>query len=427
MLRLIDFRHRLLVRIWIGFILSILLISPALANRKYSSIVIQPKTNEVLHLRHADALRYPASLTKMMTLYLTFEALEEGKLTLDQRLVVSQHAENAKPSELGLKRDERITVRDAINSMITKSANDSAIVLAEAIAGTESQFARKMTRKARALGMNRTRFRNATGWHDRRQYSTARDLARLAEHLMEDYPRYYNLFAQKSFSFRAQQYKNTNKLLGSYSGVDGIKTGYTRKSGYNLAASAQRDGERVIAIVMGGKSGRSRNRHMVALLDAAFKELKNRPDRAVQSYIRSEPPALASGLRGRIDGNADRQLSVTANDAIIGRGGSGLSSATPPAPAATAIAGLEVKESWFIQVGAFLDPAIAQKTLDQALRAQKKLLSSAKGQVSPVTLDGKKIFRARFSGLSQEKARNACKRLLDRGFTCYSLREAISS
>ena len=252
---------------------------------KYAAIVIDADTQEVLHDRNADEPRYPASLTKVMTLYMLFDALKSGEVSLDERLIVSRYAASQAPSNLKLKTGSRITVRDAINALITKSANDVAVVVAERIGGTESRFAQLMTVKAKSLGLEHTRFVNASGLPDTRQLTTARDLSMLAEAMLRDHSDYYHYFATEKFSWGGKTYKNHNELLGAVDGVDGIKTGYTRASGFNLMASAKRDGHRVIAVMLGGSTARARDRHVEALLEAAF-----------DSFAPGDDPALRARL-----------------------------------------------------------------------------------------------------------------------------------
>jgi D-alanyl-D-alanine carboxypeptidase len=246
---------------------------PALA--KYASIIVDVDTGVVLHEVNADTRNYPASLTKMMTLYMTFEALGDGRFTLDQKLRVSKRASGQAPSKLGLKRGETITVHNSILAMVTKSANDVATVIAESIGGDETNFANMMTRKAKEKGMSSTTFRNASGLPNRHQRSTARDLSVLARSLLTDYPEYYHFFSAQSFSWRGRTYKNHNKMLKTYSVVDGIKTGYTRASGFNLAASAVRYNRRLVGVIMGGRSAKLRNVHMATLLDKAFRAIRS--------------------------------------------------------------------------------------------------------------------------------------------------------
>ena len=252
--------------------------APAWAG-KYASIVIDMETGQVLHDREADELRHPASLTKVMTLYLVFDALESGKLKLTDRLPVSKAASRAQPSKLGLKSGSTIKVEDAIRALVTKSANDVAIVIAEKLGGgSETKFVAKMNTKAKELGMLNTTFRNASGLPDKKQVTTARDMAKLAEAVYMDHKNRYNYFSLSSFSWGKRKYMNHNELLKRVAGVDGIKTGFTNASGYNLMASAERNGRRVIAIMLGGSTGRSRDAHVADLIEAAFLELGGAPD-----------------------------------------------------------------------------------------------------------------------------------------------------
>lgn len=253
-----------------SMLLAGIAVAPVAHAERYASIVIDANTDTVLHARNADDPRYPASLTKVMTLYMLFDELEAGRMTLDDEMTVSRFAASQAPSNLRLSSGDTITVRDAIGALITKSANDVAVVVAEEIGGSEARFAALMTVKATTLGMTNTRFYNASGLPDERQVSTARDMARLAEAIMEDHAQYYDYFATRSFTWKGRTYRNHNELLGTVDGVDGIKTGYTRASGYNLMASAQRGDARVIAIMLGGRTSRARNTHVTELIEAAY-------------------------------------------------------------------------------------------------------------------------------------------------------------
>ncbi|MCV6575802.1 MAG: D-alanyl-D-alanine carboxypeptidase [Cohaesibacter sp.] len=235
-------------------------------NNKYAAYVIDVKTGKVLFSRNGTSLRYPASLTKMMTLYMVFEQLEKGKLSLNSRMKVSKYASKRPPSKLGLRAGSSIKVRDAIYALVTKSANDVATVVAEHIGGSESNFGTLMTRKARSIGMSRTTFRNASGLPNSKQKTTAADMALLGRALQDRFPRYYKYFNTKSFRYGKRRYGNHNKLLGRVKGVDGIKTGYTRASGFNLVTNVKHRDRHIVAVVMGGKSGSSRNAHMKALI-----------------------------------------------------------------------------------------------------------------------------------------------------------------
>lgn len=278
---------------------------------KYASIVIDMETNRVLHSRHADEPRYPASLTKVMTLYMLFDALKSGEVTLHERLPVSRTAASQPPSSLRLKVGSNITVKDAINALVTKSANDVAVVVAERLGGSESRFATLMTAKARSMGMSRTTFKNASGLPNTQQLSTARDMAILAERTLEDHADYYGYFANTKFSWGKARYKNHNSLIGRIEGVDGIKTGYTRASGFNLMASAKRRGRRVIAIMYGGSTSRSRDTHVADLIEAAYDSFQPSETppllRARQSFSEIQPPVDPNGaampvLNGKVFG-----------------------------------------------------------------------------------------------------------------------------
>ena len=263
---------------------------------KYASIVIDMETDEVLHARHADELRYPASLTKAMTLYMLFDAMKAGEVSLYEKLPVSRAAASQPPSSLRLKRGSTITVKDAINALITKSANDVAVVVAERLGGTESRFATLMTAKARSMGMAQTTFKNASGLPHSQQLSTARDMAVLAERLLDDHADYYGYFANTKFSWGKATYKNHNRLIGSVKGVDGIKTGYTRASGFNLMTSAKRNGRRVIAIMFGGSTARSRDQHVTDLVEAAYRSFETTPAEDLQLRARQSFSAIQSPI-----------------------------------------------------------------------------------------------------------------------------------
>lgn len=256
-----------LIALTVLVLVSNMAVTPVQANSKYAALVMDAHTGKILHSRNADLQRYPASLTKIMTLYMLFDALKHRKVSLNTRMRTSRRATHQAPSRLGLKRGETIRVDDAIKALVTKSANDVATVVAEHLAGTESAFARNMTRRARELGMSRTRFMNASGLPNRRQLTTARDMSKLGLAIRADFPDLYHYFATKSFRWKGRKYKNHNNLLGKYDGTIGIKTGYTRASGFNLVAAIERNNRYVIAVVLGGKKAKSRDRQMIALLD----------------------------------------------------------------------------------------------------------------------------------------------------------------
>ncbi len=243
----------------------------------YAAMVVDARSGEVLHSRNADTRLHPASLTKMMTLYIAFEAVENGEISLDTKVKISKKAASEPPSKLGLRAGQRIAFRYLIRAAAVKSANDAATAIGEAIEGSEAAFARRMNRTAKALGMSRTTFKNAHGLTEKGHMSTARDMTALGRHLFYDYPDYYNLFSRRTTHAGIKQVNNTNRrLLGAYKGADGIKTGYTRAAGFNLVASAHRGKERIIATVFGGRSTATRNAKVAELLDLGFRRAPSR-------------------------------------------------------------------------------------------------------------------------------------------------------
>jgi len=280
----------------------------AQAAARYAAMAIDANTGTVLHNKSGDEQRYPASLTKMMTLYMTFELIKLGRLSYATKIKVTKEAAAATPSKLGLKPGKEIKVIDAIKALVTKSANDIAIALAQHIGGTEANFARLMTRRAHELGMTSTTFKNASGLPDPDQITTARDMLTLALRLQDDFPTHYKLFATRSFTYAGRTYRNHNRLLGRYRGTDGIKTGYTRASGFNLVTSVRRDGKHVVAAVFGGKTSRIRNTRMRALLNKALAKASTKVTRKPAQWkpatrvprpppvVRAAPPPVRATL-----------------------------------------------------------------------------------------------------------------------------------
>ena len=244
-----------------------------IGSARYASLVMDAASGQVLSAANADEPRYPASLTKMMTIYMLFEALRDRRVTLDELVPVSQHAAAMSPSKLGLLPGTAITVEQALLGLVTKSANDAAAALGEMLGGDEERFAQMMTLRARALGMTHTTFRNASGWPDPDQITTARDLALLARHLIQDYPREYHYFSVPSFVFHGRVIPNHDRMLQTYPGADGLKTGYIDASGCNLVTSAVRGDVRMIGVVMGASNGYERDMHMASLLDGGFERM----------------------------------------------------------------------------------------------------------------------------------------------------------
>ena len=374
-----------------------------------AAILVDARTGEVLRERNADARAYPASLAKMMTLYLTFEDLNKGRLSLDQRLPVSAKAAGQEPTKLWLKSGETVRVSSLILALVTRSANDAAVVLAEAIGGSEAAFARRMTSTARRLGMTSTVFRNASGLPDPKQRTTARDMARLALALYQDFPREYAYFAAEQFEFRGKTIKGHNHLLESYDGADGLKTGYIDASGFNLAASAERNGDRLIGVIMGGPSWRQRDKEMVALLDRGFAELGS----AARAIAKTDPVLPSRGSEekaakiAKAGARFAAMFSTSAEAAPLARRDAATSrrktikadSAKQAAPARTAV-----------QLGAFSGQKAARKHAKSVAS-----LKAARGKivriVKPARGDAKKLYRVQLHGLTREGAGALCTKL----------------
>lgn len=372
---------------------------------RYGSIVVDADSLEIIHARQIDAQRYPASLTKLMTLYLTFDALDSGQLELKQKLAVSRKAQNTPPGKLGVKQGQTITVDQAIQALAVKSANDVAVVLAEAIAGSEAQFAEMMTAKARSLGMMKTQFANAHGLPNALQVTTARDMAKLGMAHLNNHRRYYHYFGQTHFTYKGTRYKNTNNLLHWLDGVDGFKTGYTRASGYNLVISAARNNRRIIAVVLGGASSGARNTHMKELIERSFKNMGG-------SHVAALAPIAVSPrktIRKAVPKTAKPVLAKSGPSTAIrlrGRNSQPVTVITQGAPIAVQSAALD--QAWAVQVGAFGSP--------QAASAQLNSLSALIGRgaapsVSPITRSERTLFRARYTGMSFETAHETCRKL----------------
>ncbi|MEQ9328068.1 MAG: D-alanyl-D-alanine carboxypeptidase family protein [Rhodospirillales bacterium] len=359
--------------------LMVLGIAAKPAEARYASIVVDADSGQVLYARNPDTRRYPASLTKIMTLYMLFSALEEKRVGMETKFKVSSRAEGQAPSKLGLRAGSTITVRDAILALVTKSANDVATVVAENLGGTEIAFARQMTERARGLGMRKTQFRNASGLPNRRQLSTARDMALLGRAIQRDFPQFYTLFNTRSFEYAGRTYGNHNNLLASYRGTDGIKTGYIDASGFNLVASVERDGRRLIGVVFGGKSARSRDAHMAKLLDDAF---------ARYGAIATLTPAERI-LRAKLR--------------------------KPDNAPATAS---QIADSWGIQVGAFRNYGPARIAAEDAHLKLRDRIANAQVMVQNHVVNGATYFRARLVGLTRQDAASACEALKQGNKSC---------
>jgi len=377
-------------------LLGALLANPAHAG--YAAIVIDADTGRVLHSRNADTRNFPASLTKMMTLFLAFEALENGTLKLDQPLRVSKRAAGQPASKLGLKQGETITVDDAIRAISVKSANDVATVIAEALGGTEIKFSQMMTHRARALGMKRTSFRNASGLPNRRQLSTARDMSILAQALIDRFPSYYGYFSEASFQYKGKKYKNHNSLLKDYDGADGIKTGYIRASGFNLVASAERDGIRLIGVVFGGKTANRRDRHMQSLLNSSWGQARVKSTIAATPIPKPEIPGQKTIKTAYIKTPEINKPNIDT-----------------PIPPTVVRAG---PTNWGIQIGAFAGYTDAHIAAGNVAQRLSDVPASASLKIQPVSQKTDTLFRARLMGLDEKSARSSCQQLLRNGQVC---------
>ena len=434
----------------------------------YAAMVMDARTGKVLHSRNADTRLHPASLTKMMTLYVVFDAVERGEIDLDQKVRISRHAASEPPSKLGLRVGQKVKLRYLIRAAAIKSANDAATALGEAVSGSEVNFARRMNDMAKAMGLNKTTFKNAHGLTERGHLSTARDMTILGRQLFYDFPDYYNLFSRRSTSTGVKTVRNTNRrLLNAYKGADGIKTGFTRAAGFNLVASAERGGKRVIATVFGGRSVASRNQRVAELLDMGFSRSPNRvavkkPRRPVLNLpaslvarsgrvVRSSRPPLRP-----IAAPADQTSIAIAKDISDVLVEVALSDTTIPALAEIAAAtdlgagrtginqrpvlrplvaqgsaqeeldsapgeGLVVlrasadgERHWGINVGQFNTRGEAERVLLQTALVEIATLDAAKRSI----VRGPSGWEANFLGLSEDGASLACRRLHARSLPC---------
>ncbi|MBA4014378.1 MAG: peptidase M15 [Phenylobacterium sp.] len=389
---------------------------------KYAAIVVDAKTGEVMYAKRADSPRYPASITKVMTLYLAFEALAAGRIHLDDPVVISPRAAAQAPTKLGLRPGETLTVEQAMQALAIKSANDIAVALAEKLGGSEARFAAMMTLRAEELGMQNTRFVNASGLPDSRQVSTARDIAILSRAVMRDYPQYYKLFSQQSFTFRGVTMRNHNGLLGRMPGVDGLKTGFTNASGFNIAVSAVRDNRRLITVVLGAPSTAVRNNNAEDLILTGF-DVMARRDRGEKITVAQnlfEPEPTGPIVRPSIEQGDNEQDGLK----IV------LASASPTSAAArtkivepskSALRDKKAAGKWSVQVGAFKSKADAKEQIALVTKRFGKHFSAANGEV------GGKVggsYRARFSGYTEASAKDACQALKAKRLACMVVKPA---
>ncbi|MGH8549712.1 MAG: D-alanyl-D-alanine carboxypeptidase family protein [Methylococcales bacterium] len=385
----------------VRFLILMLFGYASAVHANYAAIVIDAESGRILDEVNADSLNYPASLTKMMTLYMVFSALENNEITLDTRWRVSSFAASQPATKLGLKASQTISVRNCILALVTKSANDVAVVVAEGLAGSESRFARMMTEKSRALRMTQTTFKNASGLPNLNQITTARDISMLALALLRDFPEYYGFFSTRVFQYGNRLYRNHNHLLHSYQGTDGIKTGYIRASGYNLAASTVRNGRRLIGVVLGGSTSKARNRQMMSLLDQAFARLeRGQPGPARSSFV-NRPSIVPTDANPSVSKTTDQLRAIFGNrsNSIEER----------------------AIQIWGVQVGAFSQFKLAESAVSRARTIVPKLLETSRTMISPFRNRYGFIYRARLIGIAKQDARKVCEILESKGISCITI------
>ena len=347
------------------------------ARASVSSIIIDAETGTVLSSSNADSLRYPASLTKLMTLYITFNALDKGLIKLDDKLTVSRTAANRSPSKLGLRPGEKIAVKDAILALIVKSANDCATVLAEGLGYSEARFAETMTEVARELGMKNTTFKNASGLPNRQQKTTARDMALLGAAMYHHFPQYYKLFSTKKFTYNGRTYYTHNHLLKTFEGADGMKTGFTNAAGYNIITSAERDGHRVIAVTMGHRTLKKRDKTVADMMNKGLTKLALADNIGQQKLYAS---------------------SVSENDEETVQTAFG---------------------AWGVQVGAFSNYAKARNfALSVKQKAKSTVLANARIDIEPARKGAAVVYRSKLIGMEKNEADKTCNRLKKSNQSC---------
>ena len=371
---------------------GIVLSGAAAARPAPSNIVIDAKTGEVLYSKNPNTRHYPASLTKLMTLYITFEALEQGLIKKDDELKVSSTAANRSPSRLGLTPGDTITVAEAIDALIVKSANDCATVLAEGLGYSEPLFAEKMTEVAQTLGMKNTVFKNASGLPNRKQITTARDMVTLAAALYYHFPQYYDLFSKREFTYKDKTYYSHNNILKSFEGADGMKTGYIAAAGFNIITSAWRDGERVIAVALGYNTQDERDQAVARLMEKGFRKLaQNNADKPHATYVKldSEDFRLTAEPTSHIESGAKEEK------------------ASPDAV-------------WMVQIGAFSNYAKA-RVYAQKIRRRYQRLSSRNVRVQPAENNSTIVYRSQLFSLTKDNAQAICKDLQKENKSCIVL------
>lgn len=423
-------------------------------NRVKAAIIVDANNNNVLYSQSADVSRSPASLTKIMTLYVLFAYMRAGRFTPDTQLKVSKHAASQSPTKLYLKPGSTIAVKDAIKGLVTKSANDAAAVIAENVGGTEENFARIMTQTARNLGMKNTTYRNASGLPNSEQMTTARDQAILAMHIMQDYPEYYGVFETKYFDYRGRKYRNHNRLLFDYKGTTGIKTGYTRASGFNLTAAVKRGDKHLVGVVLGGQTSSLRNAAMKSLLDKQWSKASSgkpgatnfiasllggpqppRPSRkpvfslasAAVPVATHTPPAAPAAVQPAVAQPAVAQAAPAAQPAVAQPAAqrpivqASLAPSLAPNRLSAPSSSASRMDDYHVQVGSYTSPADAQNRLGMVRQRAPQLLDGHLPFTATFQKDDREWYRARFAGFTKSDARSTCEALKRMSLDCIAL------
>ncbi len=423
-----------------SFCVAILSLSTT-AQAGSAQLLLDARTGEVLASENADVLNHPASLTKMMSVYMVFDAIKAGKLSWDSPVPFSKHAASRPPTKLFVKAGDSITVREAVLAMIIRSANDASAAIGEKLGGSEEGFAALMTRKARSLGMMNTTFFNASGLPHPRQFTTARDMSTLGVALMRDFPKEYELFATKSFKFRGKTINGHNNLMYRYKGMDGIKTGYTNASGFNLVSAVEHDGRRVIGVVMGGRTAASRDKIMERLIDANIKKASTGQQLLVSRSTGAQMDLARLG--DEVPVPVSRQSALAAVQGLAGATGTatpGTASAYAPSSQAETADLVATPESrfaavdpqqtastpatsferrWQVQIAAATSAQAAMDLLSQARQKVGGPLQGLDTYTEMVTRNGITFYRARFTGFeTKEAARAACDKLVRQRYDC---------
>ena len=396
-----DMKNMLTGKTYVMHFLCIcMLLIPVSAYSGYAAIVIDADTGNIIHETNANQLWFPASLTKVMTLYLTFKALNSGQIHLQDKLAASQKASNQPKSKLGLKLSESITIEQAILAVATRSANDVAFMLAEHLAKNEKSFVTKMNIQAQALGMNNTLFSNVTGLPNDKQVTTAHDMATLALAVFRNFPKYYPYFSIPDFTYKKKTYSNINQLIKLYSGTDGIKTGFTCGSGYNLMASVKRNKKRLIAVVMGIKNSQSRTKKMMTLLDKGFVDI----DAAKVSRNIAEPrPKSLKSASNQLTAKQCHQIYSNAS------------------PYQNKVSG------WTIIFGAFADKRLAKQIIKKVKPSMKHFINYGHAAIVKRMMGGSMLWHALWSGMKKDQAGKTCKLLWVKGEYCKVLHPSLFS